>query len=92
MSRAVEFTWAEETLGGVIFSETSPWIPDHCGFAACIYSEYVTFQIFSLPGHGGQEVSPFPSGIIVPLHMSEIVLFMVCKHKQCITTVYIQMK
>lgn len=54
MSRAVEFTWAEETLGGVIFSETSPWIPDHGGFAACVSSEYVTFQIFSLPSHGGQ--------------------------------------
>lgn len=81
----------------IIFSETSPWIPDHRGFAAWIYFEYVTFQIFSLSGHGRQEASPFPSDIIVPLHMSKVYSFspesfIFCKHKQFISTVYIQMK
>lgn len=62
----------------VIFSETAPWIPDHSGFAACISFEYVTFQIFSLSGHGRQEVSPFPSDIIVPPHTSEVNSFPAC--------------
>lgn len=56
----------------VIFSKTSPWIPDHPGFAAEIYFEYVTVQVFSLSGHGSQEVSRFPSEITVPLHMYEV--------------------